>query len=381
VIFKVEGRPSGRPSTKLEHTKIQTQKSESKKKFNLELQDFYRINMTPFQRYIANKLLWYVLAFLAAAAFNFFLPRLVPGNPVDVIVGQMAQGGTASGEARKETYETYMKEFGLDKPILVQFGVYLGNLAKGDFGTSFGNYPAKVSSLIAASLPWTVALQLPAILVGWIVGNILGVLAAYKGGNFDRVAFVGSLALSNLPYYCLAILLLYAFSVAIPIFPSFGGYNPGQTPQLSIGFMLDVIHHYTLPFLSIVLVLIGGQAVGMRSMAIYELSADYVSFERNLGVQDSRIISSIFRNAVLPQVTGLALAIGSLVGGALITEVVFSYPGIGSTLFTAIRQNDYPVIQALTMLITLGVLGANFLVDLTYGLIDPRIRAVQQGER
>jgi peptide/nickel transport system permease protein len=337
--------------------------------------------MTPFQKYIANKLLWYALAFLAAAAFNFFLPRLIPGNPVDVIVGQMAQGGTASGEARKKTYENYMKEFGLDKPILVQFGVYLGNLARGDFGTSFGNYPAKVSSLIGASLPWTVALQLPAILVGWIVGNILGVLAAYRGGNFDRVAFVGSLALSNLPYYCLAILLLYAFSVAIPIFPSFGGYNPGQTPQLSIGFMLDVIHHYTLPFLSIVLVLIGGQAVGMRSMAIYELSADYVSFERNLGVQDSRIVSSIFRNAVLPQVTGLALAIGSLVGGALITEVVFSYPGIGSTLFTAIRQNDYPVIQALTMLITLGVLGANFLVDLTYGLIDPRIRAVQQGER
>jgi peptide/nickel transport system permease protein len=337
--------------------------------------------MTTFQRYILNKLAWYVLAFLAAACLNFFLPRLIPGNPVDVIVGQMAQGGTASGEARKKTYETFMKEFGLDKPVLAQFGTYLYNLVRGDFGTSFGNYPAKVSSLIASSLPWTIALQLPAVLIGWIVGNILGVLAAYRGGNFDRVAFVGSLALSNLPYYCLAILLLYVFSVAIPIFPSFGGYNPGQTPQFSLNFILDVMHHYTLPFLSVVLVLIGGQAVGMRSMAIYELSADYVSFERNLGVGDGRIISSIFRNAVLPQVTGLALALGSLVGGALITEVVFSYPGIGTTLFTAIRQSDYPVIQAITMLITIGVLGANFLVDLTYGLIDPRIRAVQQGER
>lgn len=337
--------------------------------------------MTTFQKYILNKLGWYVAAFLAAALLNFFLPRLIPGNPVDVIVGQMSQGGVSSGEARKKTYETFMKEFGLDKPVIAQFGTYLYNLVRGDFGTSFGNYPAKVSSLIASSLPWTIALQLPAVLIGWIVGNILGVLAAYRGGNFDRVAFVGSLALSNLPYYCLAILLLYVFSVAIPIFPSFGGYNPGQTPQFSLNFILDVIRHYTLPFLSIVLVLIGGQAVGMRSMAIYELSADYVSFERNLGVGDGRIVSSIFRNAVLPQVTGLALALGSLVGGALITEVVFSYPGIGTTLFTAIRQSDYPVIQAITMLITIGVLGANFLVDLTYGLIDPRIRAVQQGER
>ncbi len=337
--------------------------------------------MTTFQKYILNKLVWYLAAFLAAACLNFFLPRLIPGNPVDVIVGQMAQGGTGSGEARQKTYETFMKEFGLDKPILIQFGSYLSNLLRGDFGTSFGNYPGKVSSIIASSLPWTIALQLPAVLIGWLVGNILGVIAAYRGGNFDKVAYVGSLALANIPYYCLAILMLYAFSVAIHIFPSFGGYNPGQTPQLSLSFMLDVIHHYTLPFLSIVLVLIGGQAVGMRSMAIYELSADYVSFERNLGVGDNRIISSIFRNAVLPQITGLALALGSLVGGALITEVVFSYPGIGTTLITAIRQSDYPVIQAITMLVTVGVLGANFLVDLTYGLIDPRIRSVQQGER
>ncbi|MCL6568874.1 MAG: ABC transporter permease, partial [Meiothermus silvanus] len=241
--------------------------------------------------------------------------------------------------------------------------------------------PARVNDLIAASLPWTIALQLPAILVGWILGNLLGVLAAYKGGAFDRWAFVGSLVLSNLPYYCLAVLLLYLFSVAIPVFPSFGGYNPGSTPNLSLSFILDVLRHYTLPFLSLVLVLIGGQAVGMRSMAIYELSADYVSYMRSLGVGDRRIVGSIFRNAMLPQITGLALAIGSLVGGALLTEVVFSYPGIGSTLFTAIRQNDYPVIQGITILVTVAVLAANFLIDIGYGLIDPRIRSAQRGER
>lgn len=337
--------------------------------------------MNTFQRYILSKLLWYLAAFLVAASLNFFLPRLIPGNPVDTIVAKMAQGGAAEGEARRRIYETYMKEFGLDKPLLTQFVTYLGNLARGDLGTSFGNYPARVNDLIAASLPWTIALQLPAILVGWILGNLLGVLAAYKGGAFDRWAFVGSLVLSNLPYYCLAVLLLYLFSVAIPVFPSFGGYNPGSTPNLSLSFILDVLRHYTLPFLSLVLVLIGGQAVGMRSMAIYELSADYVSYMRSLGVGDRRIVGSIFRNAMLPQITGLALAIGSLVGGALLTEVVFSYPGIGSTLFTAIRQNDYPVIQGITILVTVAVLAANCLIDIGYGLIDPRIRSAQRGER
>jgi peptide/nickel transport system permease protein len=337
--------------------------------------------MTPFQRYILSKMFWYLAAFVIAVGFNFFLPRLIPGNPVDTIVARLAQGGSTEGEARKRIYENYMREFGLDKPLVTQFVTYFGNLFRGDFGTSFGNYPAKVSSLISTSIVWTIALQLPAILLGWILGNVLGVFAAFKGGGFDRGAFVGSLLFSSLPYYCLSVLLLYAFSVAIPIFPSFGGYNPGSTPTLSLSFMLDVLRHYTLPFLSLLLVLIGGQAVGMRSMAIYELSADYVGYMRNLGVEDNTIISRIFRNAMLPQITGLALAIGSLVGGALLTEVVFSYPGIGSTLFTAIRQNDYPVVQGITILITVAVLGANFLIDILYSLIDPRIRASQSGER
>ncbi|MCS7058760.1 MAG: ABC transporter permease [Meiothermus sp.] len=332
-------------------------------------------------RYALSKAAWYFMAFLAAVVLNYFLPRLIPGNPVDTIVARMAQGGGSEGEARQQMYQTFLREFGLDRPPLEQFLNYLGNLLQGDLGTSFGNYPAKVADLIAASLPWTVALQLPAILLGWILGNWLGVLAAYRGGWVDRWAFLGFLTLSNIPYYCLAILLLYAFSVALPLFPSFGGYAPGTTPHLSLDFILNVLHHYTLPFLSLVLVLIGGQAVGMRSMAIYELSADYVHYLRSLGVSDRRIVWSIFRNAMLPQVTGLALAIGSLVGGALLTEVVFSYPGIGSLLFTAIRQNDYPLIQGITLLVTVAVLAANFIIDLTYGLIDPRIRSAQVGER
>lgn len=337
--------------------------------------------MKPFTRYLLTKIAWYLLAFLAAAALNFFLPRLIPGNPVDQIVSGMGSGGTVSSASLQRIYATYIKEFGLDQPLIVQFGTYLNRLFHGDLGTSFANYPASVNSIVRAALPWSIALQLPAILIGWLIGNVLGAIAAYRGGIFDRTVFLGALGFSSIPYFSLAILLLYAFAVAWPILPSSGGYNFINSPAFTFGFFVDALQHYILPFLSLVLIVIGGQAVGMRSMAIYELGSDYVSYENSMGLGENRIIRGIFRNAMLPQITGLALAIGSLVGGALITEIVFSYPGIGTTLFTAIGQNDYPVIQGITILITLAVLGANFLVDLSYGFIDPRIRASQQGER
>src|SRR5690606_10007820 len=155
---------------------------------------------------------------------------------------------------------------------------------------------------------------------------------------------------SSMPYYAFAILLLYLVAVRWDVLPAAGGYPFGTQPDLSWSFITDAARHYILPFLSLVLVFVGGQAIGMRSMAIYELGADYVDYSRGLGISDGKIVRYIFRNAMLPQVTGLALSIGSLVGGALITEVVFSYPGIGSLLFTAIRQNDYPVIQGITLL-------------------------------
>ncbi|HXF62861.1 MAG TPA: ABC transporter permease, partial [Caldilineaceae bacterium] len=339
------------------------------------------LTMTSFQRYLINKVLWFLLAFFVALVFNFLLPRLIPGNPVDTIVGQMASGGAMSGEAMRRIYQAYIAEFGLDQPLWRQFLIYLGNLAQADLGVSFAMSPARVWDLIAHALPWTIALQLPAILIGWVLGNLLGVLAAYKGGWMDRGVFSVSLFISSMPYYCLAILLLYSLAVYWPVFPPGGGYPITLTPSLSWSFLRAASQYYWLPFLSLVLIFIGGQAVGMRAMSIYELDADYVRYARGLGVNDHRIIRYIFRNAMLPQVTGLALSIGSLVGGALITEIVFSYPGIGSLLFRAIRQNDYPVIQGVTLLIMVAVLTANFVVDVLYGVIDPRIRARTTGDR
>jgi len=334
--------------------------------------------MTQFQRYVFKKAGWFLAAFVAALVLNFYLPRLVPGNPVDAIISQMASGG-ADSASMQNIYDTYIKEFGLDEPLALQFFTYVGNVFRGDLGTSFALYPADVRGLISEALPWTIALQLPAILVGWILGNGLGAIAAYKGGWFDRGGFITSLFLSSMPYYAFAILLLYLIAVRWDLLPAAGGYSFGTQPSFSWSFITDAAEHYLLPFLSLVLIFVGGQAIGMRSMAIYELGADYVDFSRGLGIDDGRITRYIFRNAMLPQITGLALSIGSLVGGALITEVVFSYPGIGSLLFKAIRQNDYPVIQGITLLIMAAVLFANFLVDIAYGFIDPRIRAAQTG--
>ncbi len=332
-------------------------------------------------RYIAQKTGWYLVALVAAVGLNFLLPRLVPGNPVDVIVSNLSRGGSVTSEQQKQVYESYVQEFGLDQSLWQQFFTYLGKVFSGDLGTSFAYYPASVNELVGQALPWSIAVQLPAILIGWILGNVVGAIAAFRGGNWDRSVFTTSLFLSAMPYYCLSILLLYGFAVVAGIFPVGGAYSLGLTPEFSAAFLWDAISYYWLPFLSLVVVFIGGQAVGMRSMAIYELGGDYVNYARAMGIRDNKITQYIFRNAMLPQITGLALAIGTLVGGALITELVFSYPGVGTLLFNAISANDYPVIQAITLIITVAVLLANFAVEIIYGLVDPRIRAAQSGEK
>ncbi len=337
--------------------------------------------MTKFQRYLLSKVSWFFLAFVVALVFNFVLIRLFPGNPVDTMMARMASGGTTTGEALRKIYDAYIAEFGLDKPLWGQFQTYVGNLVKGDLGASFNQYPVPVMTLIMQALPWTIALQLPAILIGWVVGNILGALSAYRKGVLDKGVFPVALFISSMPYYCLAIILVYLFAVVWRVLPASGGYGYGLEPALNWPFIQSVVEHYTLPFLSLTLVFIGGQAIGMRAMSIYELDADYVRFSRSLGVGDDRIVRYIFRNGVLPQITGLALSIGTMMSGALITEIVFSYPGIGTLLFRSIRTEDYSVVQGITLLIMIAVLLANFLVDVAYGFIDPRIRAAAVGER
>ncbi len=332
--------------------------------------------MKGYRRYFLNKFGWFLITFFCAYILNFILPRLMPGDPVAGIVARAAQG-MSNATGVQALYEKYVTLFGTNKPMWEQFLIYTGNVLHGDFGYSFSQYPATVAYVIGTSIWWTVGLQLPAILVGWIIGNVLGALAAYRKGGFDKVLLPASIFVSSLPAFGMAIILLIIFGVLLSWFPTAQGYDKAMLPSFSLAFFGSVFMHYQLPFWSIVLIAIGGQAIGMRSMAIYELNADYVKYSRYLGIPDRKIVGYVFRNAMLPQITGLALAIGTMVGGALVAEVIFSYPGLGTTLFTAIVGEDYPVISGTSLLITMMVLIANFGIEILYGFIDPRIKAAQ----
>lgn len=332
--------------------------------------------MKGYAKYFGKKIFWFILTFIAAVILNFILPRLMPADPVAAITGRIA-GGNTDAKAVAQIYERYQEEFGTNLPLWQQFIIFCKNAIHGNFGLSFSQYPRPVSDIIMSSIGWTIALQLPAILVGWLLGNILGALAAYIRKGFDKVLMPIALFISNIPAFGMAVILLVVFGVWLKIAPTSGGYAYDMIPHFSWDFIWSVITHYQLPFWSIVLVSIGGQAVGMRSMSIYELNADYVKYSRFLGIKDSKIVGYVFRNAMLPQVTGLALSIGTMVGGALVAEIIFSYPGLGSVMYSAITAADYPLISATTLIITIMVLIANFVLDIIYGFIDPRVKAAQ----
>jgi peptide/nickel transport system permease protein len=327
-------------------------------------------------RYFGGKAAWFIVTLIAAFFLNFTLPRLMPGDPVASILSRVAQGmSDASGV--QAIYEQYTELFGLNLPMHEQFLLYMRNVLQGDFGFSISQYPRTVADVIASSIWWTVILQLPAIIVGWLIGNFLGALAAYRKSGFDKVLMPASIFASSLPAFGMAVILLVVFAVTLEWLPTSGGYGFDMIPNLSWGFIWSVIVHYQLPFWSIVLVIIGGQAIGMRSMAIYELNADYVKYARFMGIKDRKILRYVFRNAMLPQITGLALAIGTLIGGALVAEIIFSYPGLGTTILTAVLGGDYPLISATALIITLMVLLATLIIEILYGFIDPRIKAAQ----
>jgi peptide/nickel transport system permease protein len=332
--------------------------------------------MKGYRKYFGKKILWFFITLVVAVILNFILPRLMPADPVAAITGKMAQGVT-DASTTKEIYERFQKVFGTDKPIVVQFFIFVKNALRGDFGFSFSQYPRTVSDIIGNAIPWTLALQLPAIIIGWLLGNLLGALAAYIRKGFDKVLMPLSMFFSAIPAFGMAVILLVLFAVRWKIAPVNGGYDIGMIPTFSWNFVKSVIAHYQLPFWSIVLVSIGGQAIGMRSMSIYELNADYVKYSRFLGISDRKIVGYVFRNAMLPQITGLALSIGTMMGGALVAEIVFSYPGLGSTMYKAVTSADYPLISATTLIITIMVLLSTFFLDIIYGFIDPRVKAAQ----
>lgn len=333
--------------------------------------------MKGYRKYYLQKILWYMATLVVAVVLNFLLPRMMPGNPVDAIASQAITPGMDATTVQK-VLDDYSARFGLDQPLYIQFFTFVKNALRGDFGISFSNYPREISDILASSIGWTLCLQLPAILVGWLLGNLLGAVAAYMRGVFDKAILPAFLFLGNVPAFGMATVLVLVFAVYLRIAPTGGGYGYELIPNMSLEFFGSLLRHYQLPFWSIVIITIGGQAIGMRSMSIYELNADYVKYSRFLGIKDRKIVGYVFRNAMLPQVTGLALSLGTMIGGNIVAETIFNYPGIGTTMLAAITNRDYPLISACTLVITIMVLLANLAVEIIYGFVDPRIKAAQQ---
>lgn len=332
--------------------------------------------MKGFFKYYGKRMIWYIITLVVAVFLNFLLPRLMPGDPVKALAVQ-ATAGVTDPSVQQRMIEQYAAEFGLDKSMPEQFVIYIGKLFQGDMGVSLSKYPREVTDMIGSSVGWTLALQIPAIIVGWFLGNTLGAIAAYVRKGVDKVVLPVFMFISNMPAFGLAFILVYLFAQKWHIAPSGGGYAFDMVPAFTPEFIGSVIQHYQMPFWTMVLISIGGQAIGMRSMSIYELNADYVKYSRFLGIKDHKIIMYVFRNAMLPQITGLALSFGTMIGGNLVAEMVYNYPGLGTTMFSAISTRDYPLLSGCTLIITIMVLIANLVVEILYGVIDPRVKATQ----
>lgn len=335
----------------------------------------------PVLRFLLRRTAFLLATFFVYLMIIFSLPRAIPGNPLAELLVNILQTMQATPEMVREVERRLMEEFGLHRPWHEQFIDFLSRTFKGDLGTSYSLYPRKVADLIFAELPWSLGLLIPATIVSWTLGNLLGALAGYKrGSKIDNALLPVSIVLSQTPYYWLAMILLYFFSVQMKIFPIAGAYPTGMVPTLTFEFIRGYLYHYILPFLSIVLAAIGGWAIGMRVLVIYEIRSDYVDFADALGVSDNRLLRYVFRNSMLPQVTGLALNLGTILGGSLITELVFNYRGTGYLIFRALTRLDYPLIQGTFVVLFSTLILANFLVDIVYAFIDPRVKTGYVGE-
>ena len=325
--------------------------------------------------YFLRKLGFYAVALWAALTLNFAIPRLLPGDPVDILLAKLQQrGGTVSPETR----EAYALLLGGDSsdPLWVQYWDYLKNLARGDLGVSVSYYPAKVSDVILTSLPWTVVLVGIATVLAAALGVLLGAVVGWRPGTWLDSLIPSTTLLAAVPYFWLALLLVYLLARVLGWFPLQGGYDVMLSPGWNGEFIVSAIQYGFLPALTIVLASIGGWLLGMRNMMVSTLSEDYILTAEAKGLSPRKILRSYAaRNAVLPSVAGFAISLGFVVSGSVITEQVFSYPGIGGRLLGAVTNNDYALMQGMFLFITLAVLGANLLVDLLYGLIDPRTRA------
>jgi peptide/nickel transport system permease protein len=321
--------------------------------------------------YLLRRIVFYVFTAWAAITINFFVPRLMPGDPVQALIAK--EQGQLSTDAVHSLYVL----FGLDKhiPLWQQYIDYWGQLLHGDLGLSFTFFPSPVTEVISSSLPWTLMLVGVTTVCSFLLGTGLGVLAGWRRGSWVDLVLPVTTFVSSVPYFWFGLIMIELLAGPDSFFPSSGGYDPGVVPGWDIGFIGSAIQHSLLPALTILISSMSGWILSMRNMMVTVSSEDYITVAHAKGLTDRRVmLSYAARNALLPNVSGFALSLGLIVGGTLLVEIVFSFPGVGFQLFQAVGAKDYPLMQGIFLIITLSVLAANFIADLAYLVLDPRTR-------
>jgi peptide/nickel transport system permease protein len=322
-------------------------------------------------KYLFQRLGFYLFTAWAAVTINFFIPRLIPGDPVQSLIAK------AHGQLSTDAIESLYVLFGLNKneTIFQQYLDYWAQLLRGDLGLSFTFFPTPVSDLISQGLPWTILLVGITTVLGFLIGTSIGVFAGWKRGSWVDALLPLTTFLSSVPYFWLGLIAISLFAGPGSFFPSSGGYEPGMVPGWNSEFIGSAIQHSLLPAVTILISSMSTWILGMRNMMVTVASEDYITVAHAKGLPERRVmVSYAARNALLPSVSGFALALGFIVGGTLLVEIVFSYPGVGFELFQAVGSKDYPLMQGIFLIITLSVLAANFLADIAYLALDPRTR-------
>ena len=329
--------------------------------------------------YLIPRLIQYVLVIFVGITAVFIIPRLMPSDPVQRTIAQLRSMGSYLDPASMGEFMDDLTEmYGLQGSMLQQYGALWVRLFRGDFGVSFFQFPTPVSKLIGTALPWTAGLLLTTTFLSWTIGNIVGGLAGYFARKrWSRALDTVAMIVRPLPYYIFAFALLLLLAYVVRWFPVSGGTGIGRKVAFNWPFIKDVIWHSFLPALS--LTILGG-AINFQTMKLIVQNVnaeDFVQYAKLGGVKEGRIVSRyVIRNALLPQITGLALSFGQIFSGALITEIVFSYPGIGTLLYNAIVTGDYNLIMGITLLSIVAITTAILVIDLLYPLFDPRVRYI-----
>jgi peptide/nickel transport system permease protein len=325
--------------------------------------------------YVVKRFGVFLLIVWLAATLNFFLPKLSGQDPVRTKLLEEASLGGYVHAGIEDMVKEYQKKFGLDRPLWQQYLSYLSDVSHGNLNYSIANYPRTVASMIGEALPWTVGLLGLTTLFSFAVGTMLGALLAWPGTPRWMQWIMPPLwGLHAIPFFLLGLVLMYLFAFQFQWLPVFGGYSAGASPALSVRFVLDILRHATLPALSIVLASVGGWALAMRGMMVTTMGEDYVTFAEAKGLRSATIFMRYcIRNAILPQTTGLALALGQILSGAVLVEVIFGYPGIGALLFQAIKEGDFFLIEGIVFTVIVALGFATFVLDVVYPLLDPRI--------